>query len=191
MNRSYTVWVLGLVTLAVFAYFYYLEISWLKQQHKNELAFGNVFKESMQRVEVRRGNAFYVLVNSEPVRKDRYHPDPVISDRANLAKWTVKSAGARAISAEEADSILGAVVGLTFDVLIPAELILSSEHASGLKSSDTAVHIVYIGGEETLRLGALHKNGDRRYASLASKSGIFLLPEKRVSTIIGPLEGKD
>jgi hypothetical protein len=187
MDRRYTAWLLVIVAVLLFSYLSFLDHQLLEQQRQHQLAFGKIYKSGIIEAEVRRGERSYTLANSNPVKKDLYHAEPVISDRVNFETWRVVSRGARTITPDEGQGILTALVGLTFDVRIPEEMISQGAGSLGLQPPEASVRVSYVGGSEILHLGALHLHGDKRYASVSSRGGIFLISEKNIAAVLAPL----
>ena len=187
MKRHYTAWLVGLLALLIFCYLYYLEFAWMRDQRRMALAFGEIYKSSIVQVEVRMIDRSYTLLNANPVRKDRYHAQPVFNDTANTAAWSAQCSSGCRIPPAEIDKVLTALIGLTFDVGIPPELASREKQAFGLQAPFAVVTIAYIGGRETLTLGALHKHGDKRYAAISLKPDVYLIAERAVAAVLAPL----
>ncbi len=190
MKHNYLTWTIGSLVMAVLIYFYYNELSLMHVQQESSLAFGAIYKSSIINVEVRSGDRSYSLFNANPVKKDIYHAQPVFSDSADLAAWVARGINSQEIKPPQIDNILGVLVGLTFDVQIPPEMISNEPEALGLKPPQAVVSINYIGSSETLQIGNLHKHGDKRYALLSSRAGVFIIPEKSIAAVLAPVSAR-
>lgn len=103
--------------------------------------------------------------------------DLPFSDQSDASKWRLGDSTVEPPRAEALNLLLSEVVSLNRATYLAPESIKNFS-SLGLKPIDTTLTVDYAGGRFTVGFGAPHPSGARRYATISSRQGVFLVSER-------------
>ncbi len=190
MHARYSTSAIAVLLAVVVGYLAYLDIKSQEELQNAQRAFVGIYKSSISEIGIGAREEKVILKNLSPVKKDIFHAEPLFTDKVRAEGWELLREPPIVPPEEPLNNFLTSVVSLTFNVRIPSDLLKTSEDDLGLAEPTLILTIRHSRGEEILRIGRLHPHGDKRYAMILGRPGIYLIPANIVDEALALLHSQ-